>query len=97
MRAEEFTMADSAIDVEIDRNYDAFRLKLDSYLSNHAGQIALMRSGAVFGFFDRLGEALDVARREFPDGLYSIQPVEKEPVDLGFFSHIPGFVSRVEV
>ena len=78
------------IAAEIDRNYDAFRRSLGDYMPEHSGKIALLRAGTLVGFFDGVGAAWEQARRDFPDGLYSLQPVEEEPVDLGWFSHVPG-------
>jgi hypothetical protein len=82
-------MADeAALDREIDENYDYFRRHLDEFLARHAGRIALLRARNVVGFYDDAGEADREGRARFSDGLYSLQPVVNEPVDLGFFSHV---------
>jgi hypothetical protein len=72
---------------EVDRNYDAFMRVLASILDEHRDQLALMRDGAIVGYFDTPREALIAATERFPDGIFSIQEVTDEPIDLGFWSH----------
>ena len=83
-------MTSRTIDEEIDRNYDAFRRQVGQLFDRHAGQIALMQNGAIVAFFSSVSEAEREANRRFPDGLFSLQPVIEEPVDLGYFSHAGG-------
>jgi hypothetical protein len=47
-----------------------------------------MRDGEVVGFFDTPREALKAAAEKFSDGIFSIQEVTDEPIDLGFWSHV---------
>lgn len=75
------------IEIEVDRNYDAFRRVLGGLMQDHAGKIALLRHGEIVSFFEQTEDALTYARTYFPDHLFSVQPVEDEPVDLGYFSH----------
>lgn len=72
---------------EVDRNYDAFTRLLGSILAEHRDQLALMREGQIVGYFDTPREALEAASVRFPDGIFSIQEVTDEPIDLGFWSH----------
>lgn len=72
---------------EVDRNYDAFQRQLADLIATHDGQIAVMRDGRVVGCFGSVRAALTEARQRFPDGIYSIQEVTREPIDLGVFSH----------
>jgi len=74
--------------VEVDRNYDAFMRVLGSILGDHRDQLALMRDGEIVGYFDKPREALRAAAELFPDGIFSIQEVTDEPIDLGFWSHV---------
>ena len=74
--------------LEVDRNYDKFARILGELLSNHRDQLALMRDGQVVGFYDTPREALEAASALFPDGIFSIQEVTDEPIDLGFWSHV---------
>jgi len=73
---------------EVDRNYDAFVRLLGSILPRHRDQLALMRDGHIVAYFDTPREALRAASDHFPDGIFSIQEVTDEPIDLGFWSHV---------
>lgn len=73
---------------EVDRNYDAFTRMLGKLLPEHRDQLALMRDGEVVSFYDKPRDALLAAHDLFPDGIFSIQEITDEPLDLGFWSHI---------
>lgn len=73
---------------EVDQNYDAFTGMLGSILPEHRDQLALMRDGDIVGYFNTPREALIAASERFPDGIFSIQEVTDEPIDLGFWSHV---------
>ena len=73
---------------EVERNYDAFMRMLGGLLPNHRDQLALMRDGKVVGFFNTPKEALIAATKSFSDGIFSIQEVTDEPIDLGLWSHV---------
>ena len=73
---------------EVDLNYDAFMRMLGSLLPDHRDQLALMRDGKVAGFYHTPREALEAAAEMFADGIFSIQEVTDEPIDLGFWSHV---------
>lgn len=74
--------------LEVDRNYDRFVRILGDILPNHRDQLALMRDGKVIGFYDTPRQALQAAAEKFNDGIFSIQEVTDEPIDLGFWSHV---------
>jgi len=74
--------------LEVDRNYDAFTRMLGKLLPQHRDQLALMRDGEVVGFFGKPREAREAGERMFTDGIFSIQEVTDEPIDLGFWSHV---------
>lgn len=74
--------------IEVDRNYDAFMRMLGNILPMHRDQLALMRDGEIVGYFATPREALQAAAELFPDGIFSIQEVTDEPIDLGFWSHV---------
>lgn len=78
------------IDQEIDANYDWFRRHIADFIEGEHGRVAVLRNAQIVGFFDSASEADVRARSAFPDGIYSLQPVLHEPVDLGFFSHAGG-------
>ena len=74
--------------LEVDQNYDRFARMLGELLPEHRDQLALMRDGNVVGFYDTPKEALRAASEMFSDGIFSIQEVTDEPIDLGFWSHV---------
>jgi hypothetical protein len=74
--------------LEVDRNYDRFVRILGAILPKHRDQLALMRDGEVVGYYDTPREALEAAAEKFSDGIFSIQEVTDEPIDLGFWSHV---------
>ena len=73
---------------QVDLNYDVFMRMLGSLLPEHRDQLALMRDGEIVGYFDTPREALHAATERFRDGIFSIQEVTDEPIDLGFWSHV---------
>jgi hypothetical protein len=73
---------------EVDRNYDAFVRILNDILPSHRDQLALMREGEIVAYFDKPGEAYRAGLARFTDGIFSIQEVTDEPIDLGFWSHV---------
>lgn len=73
---------------EVDRNYDVFMRALGSILADHRDEYALMREGEIVGFFAKPGEANRAGVDRYPDGIFSIQEVTDEPIDLGFWSHV---------
>jgi hypothetical protein len=73
---------------EVDQNYDAFVRLLGSILQDHRDELALMRDGRIVDYFDTPRQALRAASERFPDGIFSIQEVTDEPLDLGFWSHV---------
>ena len=74
--------------LEVDRNYDAFVRVLGTIIGTHRDQLALMRDGEIVGFFDTPRQAFEAAAETFPDGIFSVQEVTDEPIDLGFWSHV---------
>ena len=71
----------------IARNYEAFEAMLPVLLAERRDQFALMRDGAVAGFFPSAGEAQQAGSAQFSDGLFSVQRVEDKVIDLGFYSY----------
>jgi hypothetical protein len=72
---------------EVDANYDFLQRRLASFLPDHAGEYALLRSRELIGFFAKPGQAYREGLSRFSDGIFSIQEVTAEPLDLGFFSY----------
>lgn len=72
---------------QVDRNYDAFVRQLADILPEHRDEHALMRDGAIVDFFAKPGDAYRAGVARFADGIFSIQEVTDEPIDLGLWSH----------
>lgn len=77
----------TTVRAEIEGNFDAFQRQLGASLFSHRGEYALLRHGKIIAYFSDPGAALVAATTQFPDRLYSIQEVNDEPIDLGFWSH----------
>lgn len=77
-----------SIQAVVDRNYEAFNKQLPELLKTRQGQFALLRNEQIEGFFPSAGEAAQHGERTFDDGLFSVQEVTDEAVDLGWFSHV---------
>jgi hypothetical protein len=75
------------LDIEIDRNLIAFQSVMARYLKDHRGAFAIVRKQNVVKVFDTFREAISEAHSEYEDGLFSIQEITDQPVDLGFYSH----------
>ena len=73
---------------EVDANYDYFLRHLGEFLTHHSGRYAVLKDKKVVDFFDKPGDAYQFARDIIDDGVFSIQEVTDEPIDLGFFSHV---------
>jgi hypothetical protein len=78
---------DVDLNTEIDRNLFAFLPRLPELLPDHEGSFALLRHQRIQSIHEKLSDALKAADTKFADGLYSIQQITDQPIDLGFFSH----------
>ena len=76
-----------ALEMEIESNFDFFLRRVGSYLPEKKGQFALLRNADVVSFHTTVSAAEMAGAQRFGDGIYSIQEVTDEPVDLGFFSY----------
>ena len=72
---------------EIAHNFDYFQRTLLDHLREHPGKFALLKSARVIGFFDSPGEADRAGWTRYSDGLYSIQQVTPQPVELGCYAN----------
>ena len=72
---------------EIARNFDFFQRTLPTHLRAHAGEYALIKGQRVHGYFATPGDADREGWSQFKDGLYSIQQVTPEPVELGVYAN----------
>ncbi len=72
---------------EIDANLAFFVKQLPELKAQHAGEYALVRAKKIEGFYETALAAHGAGRERFEDGLFSIQKVADDPIDLGIFSH----------
>lgn len=82
----EIDMDARALTIEVDRNYDFFQRSMSRYLPKHYGEYALLRHCELIDFFANASEA-EMHGEAFGDGIYSIQLVDPEPVNLGLYSN----------
>lgn len=75
---------------QIDTNYDAFQRALAGLVETHRDEFALMHDRSVVDFFRTAGDAYRAGLARFRDGLFSIQEVTDQPIDLGFHSVVRG-------
>jgi hypothetical protein len=71
----------------VDRNHAAFGRKLPELLEKHRGKYALLRHEEIVGFYESIVDAQQIGEQLYPDGLFSVQQVTDNQVDLGFYSH----------
>lgn len=84
----EVAMGDkTAIQEEVDQNYEAFKKILPELAKAHMGKYALMRRKEFVQVFDSPRDAIVFAEAQYPDGLFSVQQVTSQVADLGYFSH----------
>lgn len=82
-------MSEAMRRAEIEANYDFFQRSLGDWLCKHEGQFALLRRRKLVDFFDAAWKADQAGLARFPDGLFSIQQVDDEPVELGIYANVP--------
>ena len=75
------------IQEEVDRNFEAFEALLPSILGAYRDKFALMKDGRILGYYSSAEDAGTAASTFIPDGIYSIQKVTNESIDLGFFNY----------
>lgn len=72
---------------EVDANYDFFQRNLGLLLKEHRDKYVLLRQQKIIDYFDDVGDAYRAGLNRFSDGIFSIQEITDEPIDLGIFSH----------
>jgi len=72
---------------EVDRNFEFFKKELPALLQQHWGKYALIHDQRIVQFYDTIVDANTSGNQLFADGLFSIQKVSEDIIDLGFFSH----------
>ncbi|MGR3984658.1 MAG: hypothetical protein OD817_05305 [Gammaproteobacteria bacterium] len=72
---------------QVDDNYAAFQKLDDRFFEEHYGKYALMRDCKVVEVFDSWQDARKTAMLLYTDKHFSLQKVDKAPIDLGFYSY----------
>lgn len=75
-----------SLKTEINENYDFFQRNLKNLLTEHSGKFALLKSKNIIDFYCAIGDAYRAGLEKFPDGVFSIQEVTDEPVELGMMT-----------
>ena len=71
----------------VDENYKAFTEILPELDRRYSGKYVLLRDKKVVEVFETIVDARIFAKAQYPDELFSIQPVPDRVADLGYFSH----------
>ena len=74
-----------AIQKEVDGNYEFF--KTLSFEAHQKGQSALLKGRELIAVLETRQDALTMGESKYPDGVYSIQEISADIVDLGFHSY----------
>ncbi|MHC8509746.1 MAG: hypothetical protein ACYYKD_10235 [Rhodospirillales bacterium] len=75
---------------EVDQNYEAFNEMLPELLKTAPDQFVLLRGKENIAVFETADDAFIFAEAQYPDGVYSVQQITSDIVDLGYFSHVVG-------
>ena len=57
-------------------------------MHSHPGEYVLLKNQQPVGFFPNVSDADNAGRARYPDGVYSVQEVDDQPIDLGWFSRV---------
>ena len=76
-------MQDQATD-----NYTWFRQRLPEFLAGHRGQHALLHNKSVTEFYRTSLDAVMAGFKIHGEGNFSVEPVDDNIEDLGFYSHV---------
>ena len=75
------------VEQEVGRNFEEFQKLLPAILESKRGRIALMRDGKIVEFFNTRPQARAAGDARYSDGIWSMQEVTDEVIDLGLVSH----------
>jgi len=73
----------SALQNEIDKNLAFFLEELSKIPAHQKGKVALLRHQTIAGYYDTIPDAINAGSQLYVDGLFSVQQVASEPVNLG--------------
>ncbi len=61
---------------------------LPSLIAEHRGRYALMRQGKIISIYTTVEDAVQTGEVFYEDGMFSVQRITQEDIDLGFYSHV---------
>ncbi len=70
---------------EQEKNNPVFAAMLPRLLKTRRGQWAVMKKGALAGFYPTLGDAGKAGDRRYRSGVYSLHEIDDREIDLGMF------------
>ena len=80
-------MAKNTQQLEVDKNYKAFKNLLSELIMTDEGRYALMHKSELIACFDTNRDAQQSGEKLLKGKPFSIQKITEKPVDLGIFSH----------
>lgn len=73
---------------QAESNYAWFRQQLPDLMSQHRGYHALLHNQRVEAFFTSSLAAIRAGFARYGEGNFSVEAIEDQPEDLGFYSHV---------
>ena len=75
------------IQKEVDENYSFFKRHKNKIASEHADKFVLIRNQEFIDFYSTKEDGMTAGRSQYKDGLFSVQKVSDDIVDLGSISY----------
>ena len=76
------------LDKEIQQNFEAFQKILPDLIKKHIDEYVLMRHKKVIAIYSTAFDAVQTGEHFYEDGIFSVQKIISQPIDLGFFSRV---------
>ena len=80
-------MAKNTQQLEVDKNYKAFKDLLSELIKSDKGRYALMHNSELIACFDTNRDAQQAGKKFLTGNPFSIQKITEKSVNLGIFSH----------
>ena len=81
-------MSNEIQQLEVDRNYEAFKVLLPDLLKTEFNRYVLIHNREVIACFDTSRDAMQAGRIFLEGKHFSVQQVTDKSVDLGYYSHV---------
>jgi hypothetical protein len=79
---------EQVINNEVHENYKFFEKKLPELMNEHTGEYVLIRHKNIIAYFPTISEAYWYGRKNYSDGIYSIQEIKDWPIILRNIGHV---------